>query len=44
MTEIHGYIKPTRRPGELGIHSLDHFHFVVPDLVGRAEFLHRVRP
>ena len=32
MTEIHGYIKPSRRPGELGIHSLDRFHFVVPDL------------
>jgi catechol 2,3-dioxygenase len=32
VTEIHGYIKPTRRPGELGIHSLDRFHFVVPDL------------
>jgi catechol 2,3-dioxygenase-like lactoylglutathione lyase family enzyme len=31
MTEIQGYIKPTRRPGELGIHSLDRFHFVVPD-------------
>ena len=23
-------MKPTRRPGELGMHSLDHFHFVVP--------------
>ena len=27
MTAIQGYIKPTRRPGELGVHSLDHFHF-----------------
>ena len=36
MTAIHGYIKPSRRPGELGIHSVDHFHFAVPDLaVGR---------
>lgn len=32
MTEIQGFIKPTRRPGELGVHSLDQFHFVVPDL------------
>ena len=32
MTEIHGFIKPSRRPGELGVHSLDRFHFVVPDL------------
>ena len=32
MTEIRGHIRPTRRPGELGVHSLDHFHFVVPDL------------
>jgi catechol 2,3-dioxygenase-like lactoylglutathione lyase family enzyme len=32
MTKIQGFIKPSRRPGELGIHSLDRFHFVVPDL------------
>lgn len=32
MTGIHDYIEPSRRPGELGIHSLDQFHFVVPDL------------
>jgi hypothetical protein len=32
MTQIQGFIEPNRRPGELGIHSLDHFHFVVPDL------------
>jgi len=32
MTEIRGHIQPTRRPGELGVHSLDHFHFVAPDL------------
>ena len=32
MTAIHGYIQPSRRPGELGIHSVDHFHFAVPDL------------
>jgi catechol 2,3-dioxygenase len=38
MTEIQGYIKPTRRPGELGVHSLDHFHFVVPDLKAAQNF------
>src|ERR1700691_1956633 len=32
MTAIQGYVKAHRRPGELGVHSLDHFHFVVPDL------------
>src|SRR5215471_17075488 len=32
MTAIHGYIRPSRRPGELGVHSVDHFHFAVPDL------------
>ena len=38
MTEIHGFIKPSRRPGELGIHSLDQFHFVVPDLAVARHF------
>ena len=38
MTEIKGYIGPTRRPGELGIHSVDHFHFVVPDLKEAQRF------
>ncbi len=32
MTAIQGYIAPTRRPGELGVHSLDHFSLNVPDL------------
>jgi catechol 2,3-dioxygenase len=32
MTAIQGFIKPSRRPGELGVHSLDRFHFAVPDL------------
>jgi catechol 2,3-dioxygenase len=32
MTAIHGFVKAQRRPGELGVHSLDHFHFNVPDL------------
>jgi catechol 2,3-dioxygenase len=38
MTAIHGYIGPTRRPGELGIHSVDHFHFAVPDLAVAKHF------
>ena len=38
MTAIQGFIKPSRRPGELGIHSLDHFHFAVPDLVAAKNF------
>ncbi len=32
MTAIQGFVKAQRRPGELGVHSLDHFHFNVPDL------------
>ena len=32
MTAIQGYIAPNRRPGELGVHSLDHFQLAVPDL------------
>jgi catechol 2,3-dioxygenase len=27
-----------RRPGELGVHSLDHFHFSVPDLAHAQKF------
>src|ERR1700761_4932776 len=38
MTAIQGYIKPARRPGELGVHSLDHFHFAVPDLATARNF------
>jgi catechol 2,3-dioxygenase-like lactoylglutathione lyase family enzyme len=38
MTAIHGYIKPSRRPGELGVHSVDHFHFAVPDLAVAENF------
>ena len=44
MTANQGFMQPTRRPGELGIHSLDHFHFVVPDLDRRAKLLWRIRP
>ena len=38
MTAIQGFIKPSRRPGELGIHSLDRFHFAVPDLAVARNF------
>jgi catechol-2,3-dioxygenase len=38
MTANQGFVKPTRRPGELGAHSLDHFHFVVPDLGAARTF------
>jgi catechol 2,3-dioxygenase-like lactoylglutathione lyase family enzyme len=38
MTAIKGHIQPERRPGELGVHSLDHFHFVVPDLAAAESF------
>ncbi len=32
MTAMQGYIPPKKRPGELGVHSLDHFALSVPDL------------
>ena len=32
MTQIGGFIAATRRPGVLGVHSLDHFSMTVPDL------------
>ena len=32
MTAIQGYVKAQKRPGELGVHSLDQFHVHVPDL------------
>ncbi len=38
MTAIRGTIKPTRRPGELGVHSLDRFHFSAPDLAVAKTF------
>jgi catechol 2,3-dioxygenase-like lactoylglutathione lyase family enzyme len=38
MTAIQGYIKPYRRPGELGVHSVDHYHFAVPDLAVAKNF------
>ena len=38
MTAIGGVIKTTRRPGELGVHSVDQFHFAVPDLAVARNF------
>ena len=38
MTAIRNSIKPTRRPGELGVHSVDRFHFAVPDLAVAKTF------
>lgn len=32
MTQITGFVQPTRRHGELGVHSVDHFSLSVPDL------------
>ena len=38
MTAIRATIRPTRRPGELGVHSVDRFHFAVPDLAVAKNF------
>jgi len=38
MTQIRNYIPATRRPGELGVHSLDHFSLNVPDLAEAEHF------
>ncbi|HEX3347764.1 MAG TPA: VOC family protein [Acetobacteraceae bacterium] len=38
MTQIGGFVAPTRRPGELGVHSVDLFSFAVPDLNVAADF------
>ena len=38
MTAIGTTIKPSRRPGELGVHSVDRFHFAVPDLTVAKSF------
>ena len=32
MTQIGGFIAPTKRPGEVGVHSLNHFSLQVPDM------------
>ncbi len=38
MTANRGYIPPTRRPDALGVHSVDHFALVVPDLAVAKDF------
>ena len=39
MTQIRHLTQPhARRPGELGVHSLDRFHFAVPDLEAARKF------
>src|SRR5580704_17828037 len=38
MTAIRSAIQATRRPGELGVHSVDRFHFAVPDLAVAKNF------
>ena len=38
MTQIRDFIPPTRKPGELGVHSLDHFSLNVPDLAVAEHF------
>ena len=38
MTAITSLRPQVRRPGELGVHSVDHFNFAVPDLKQAASF------
>jgi catechol 2,3-dioxygenase len=38
MTQIGGFIEPTKRPGELGVHSLNHFCLQVPDMAIAEDF------
>ena len=38
MTAITSLKPQIRRPGELGVHSVDHFNFAVPDLTQAASF------
>jgi catechol 2,3-dioxygenase-like lactoylglutathione lyase family enzyme len=38
MTSIRGHVEATRRPGELGVHSMDHFSLTVPDLKVAQKF------
>ena len=38
MTQIGGHIAATRRPGALGVHSLDLVDVAVPDLRPAADF------
>ena len=39
MTQIRSLNQPfVKRPGELGVHSLDRFHFAVPDAEAARKF------
>lgn len=38
MTAITGYIEPSRREGVLGVHSMDNYHLLVPDLEEARRF------
>jgi catechol 2,3-dioxygenase len=38
MTAIRGFVEAVRRPGVLGVHSLDHFSLTVPDLAKASDF------
>ncbi len=38
MTQIGSFIPPIRKPGELGVHSVDHFSLNVPDLAEAEHF------
>ena len=41
MTQIQRMVPRPRRPGELGVHSVDHFNFVVPDLKQAQKVLYQ---
>ena len=38
MTAIKGFVGASRRPGTLGIHSLDTFNMIVPNLREAKDF------
>jgi catechol 2,3-dioxygenase-like lactoylglutathione lyase family enzyme len=38
MTQMGRYLPPDRQPGELGVHSVDHFSLYVPDLAKAEHF------
>ncbi len=38
MTAIKGHIAECRRAGELGVHSLDHFALIAPDIIAAQTF------
>ncbi len=38
MTQISGFVAPIKRPGELGVHSIDLFQMAVPDLKVAQDF------